>query len=122
MGVPSARARWLAVPAAAVLAGASLAAAVPGAEASGAPRTAPPVAGGIPILTVVPNLSGDTPDQARQQLSVAGLLLGPAGSRVDCNHLGLVSGQSPVAGATASFGAAVAVSLGVRPTPPAVCP
>jgi len=73
-------------------------------------------------LIVVPDLRGATPDQARQQLSVAGLLLGSVGSRVDCNNLGLVSGQSPVSGATAPFGASVAVSLGVRPTPPAVCP
>ena len=76
----------------------------------------------IPILSVVPDVRGDTVPRARQGLSSAGLGLGSVGSRVDCDNLGIVVGQSPAAGSTASVGSAVAVSVGARPKPPAVCP
>jgi PASTA domain-containing protein len=78
--------------------------------------------GGTLILTVVPDLRDLSVDEARQALTTVGLVLGPVGATVDCYHLGTVSSQTPAADATALYGSPVAVTVGVRPKPPSVCP
>lgn len=71
---------------------------------------------------IVPNLVGDTVDQASSALQTAGLVLGSQGTDVDCNNLQHVSRQTPGAGTQVAAGSSVSISIGVPPAPPAVCP
>jgi len=71
----------------------------------------------------VPSLTGDTVATAGTALKAAGLVLGTVTNVVDptCGHIGKVMSQSPVAGTRVNIGTAVAVRVGTRPAPPAVC-
>jgi beta-lactam-binding protein with PASTA domain len=91
--------------------------------AAAAPAVAAPSPASDPvvILTVVPDLTGETASQARLSLTTVGLALGSAASTIDCEHLNRVAAQSPAPGATVPFGSTVSVSLGVAPRPPAAC-
>jgi alpha-tubulin suppressor-like RCC1 family protein len=73
--------------------------------------------------TLVPSLTGDTVATAGTALKAAGLVLGTVTNVVDptCGHIGKVLSQSPVAGTRVLVGSAVAIRIGTRPAPPAVC-
>jgi beta-lactam-binding protein with PASTA domain len=70
----------------------------------------------------VPDLQGDTVDQAVDELAAAGLNLGSVGSAIDdlCNFINEVMGQSPAAGTVVPVGASVSVTIGELPAHP--CP
>ena len=76
----------------------------------------------LPIYTSVPNLIGDGVTLAGQALSAAGLVSGSKSYKVDCNNIGLVTSQRPIAGTRVVAGSAVNITIGTKPTPPAVCP
>lgn len=76
---------------------------------------------GISAATV-PSLVGLTPLQATNALQAADLVLGPQTNKVDCNNLGHVSEQDPVAGTVVAPGSAVGVKIGQKPAKPLVCP
>lgn len=79
------------------------------------------VAWTAPSITV-PDLYGQTPDQADATLQAAGLVGGGLDSAVDCNNLGLVDHQIPAAGSLVFPGTAVAITVGVPPADPMSCP
>jgi beta-lactam-binding protein with PASTA domain len=91
------------------------------AERTTSASAAVPASGAVPILSVVPDVRGDTLAEARAVLTVAGLQLGGVGRTVDCNNLNRVSSQNPAASATAAVGASVSVNLGAPPPRPKVC-
>jgi serine/threonine-protein kinase len=66
---------------------------------------------------IVPALSGDTQDQAAQQLEAAGFVLGSVLTVVDntCDNIGTVLSQDPAGGSHASRGTAVSITLGRAP-------
>jgi beta-lactam-binding protein with PASTA domain len=66
---------------------------------------------------IVPDLTGDTRTGATQQLSAAGYILGAVHTAIDdsCSFIGLVMDQSPAAGAQASPGSFVSITLGRAP-------
>ncbi len=74
-----------------------------------------------PPPVTVPNLFGDSPEQAGDELQAAGLVLGGLTSTVDCNNLGTVDNQSPSAGTLVAPGSAVSITVGREPDPPMVC-
>jgi len=76
----------------------------------------------LPIYTSVPNLMGDGVTLAGQALSAAGLVSGSKSYKVDCNNIGLVTSQRPIAGTRVVAGSAVNITIGTKPTPPTVCP
>jgi hypothetical protein len=75
-------------------------------------------------LAVVPNLGGDTLNEASSALAARGLRLGLVSHVIDrtCNNIGLVITQSPAAGTQVPQGSSVNVGIGVEPPPPFVCP
>lgn len=75
---------------------------------------------GIAAATV-PDLTGDTPQQAAAALQAADLTLGRQGAVVDCNNIGEVSDQNPAAGTLVAPGSAVGVDIGQKPAKPLVC-
>ncbi|KRD18819.1 PASTA domain-containing protein [Streptomyces sp. Root264] len=77
----------------------------------------------VPVtgVKVVPNVLGDSRDQASRALSAAGYVVGAVGTVVDCDSVGRVSRQSPGAGTPLLPGSPVALTLGVKPPPPRVC-
>ena len=75
----------------------------------------------LPVRVLVPNLVGETVAQAKQVLLAHGLVLGSTSSHVDCNNLGLVTSQNPLAGNLVLAGTAVNITVGTKPSPPAVC-
>jgi serine protease len=76
----------------------------------------------LPILTNVPDLIGDTLSQAGQALNAAGLVMGTKSYKVDCNNIGLVAAQNPAPGTRVVAGTYVSITIGTKPTWPAVCP
>jgi PASTA domain len=78
-------------------------------ECSPAPPPPPP--------GIVPALSGDTRDQAAQQLEATGFVLGAVHTLVDnsCSNIGTVMSQNPAGGTGASRGTAVSITLGRAP-------
>jgi PASTA domain len=75
----------------------------------------------LPSAVAVPDLFGDTPDQAIAELQAVGLVLGSSTTDVNCDSLGLVDRQSPTAGTQVASGSAVSITTGTEPDPPAVC-
>jgi Regulator of chromosome condensation (RCC1) repeat/PASTA domain len=75
---------------------------------------------GISAATV-PNVVGDSPQQAASVLAAADLSVGQVGDRIDCNNLGNVSQERPGAGTQVAPGSAVNLTFGVAPTK-TVCP
>jgi serine/threonine-protein kinase len=77
---------------------------------------------GQSATATVPNLRGDSTDQASTELQAAGLVLGTVSSAVDnsCDNINAVLSQSPAAGTTVATGSAVSITLGTRPKKP--CP
>jgi hypothetical protein len=73
---------------------------------------------------IVPDLRGDTVDDAASALSSVGLSLGHVGSAIDhlCNNINTVMSQNPGAGAQVSPGTAVNITIGQKPPPPFECP
>lgn len=76
----------------------------------------------LPSTVVVPDLFSDTPDQAIAELQAVGLVLGSSTTDVNCDSLGVVDHQNPVAGTSVATGTAVSITTGTEPDPPAVCP
>jgi len=77
---------------------------------------------GQSAFATVPDLTGDSTQQAGAELRAAGLVLGTVSSTVDdsCNNIGTVLGQSPHAGTTVRTGSAVSITIGTKPKNP--CP
>jgi alpha-tubulin suppressor-like RCC1 family protein len=77
---------------------------------------------GQPAFVAVPDLHGDSVDQAATALQNAGLVLGSQGSAVDdsCDFINEVTDQNPHAGTTVAAGSAVSITIGTRPKHP--CP
>ncbi|SFR27869.1 Repeat domain-containing protein [Lentzea waywayandensis] len=77
---------------------------------------------GGPTITTVPDLTGDSKDEARSALQSAGLVLGTVTNDVDenCNNIDKVNGQNPGAGTQLLTGSTVNVTIGVLPPHP--CP
>jgi beta-lactam-binding protein with PASTA domain len=77
---------------------------------------------GQPAFVAVPDLHGDSVDQAATALQNAGLVLGSQGSVVDpsCDFINEVKDQNPNAGTTVAAGSAVSITIGTKPKNP--CP
>jgi alpha-tubulin suppressor-like RCC1 family protein len=75
---------------------------------------------GISAATV-PSLMGLTQQQANTALQAADLIVGQTTNIVDCDNLGKVSVQDPVAGTLVAPGSAVSVKIGQKPAKPLVC-
>jgi PASTA domain-containing protein len=71
----------------------------------------------------VPDLTGDTPAQAGQELAAVGLTLGLTTSALDptCDNINKVKDQSPNPGVQVVAGTAVNITLGKKPPPPFQC-
>jgi len=68
-------------------------------------------------MVAVPDVTGETQAQASQALRAAGLFLGGVTTRADlsCDNIGLVLSQRPGAGAYASRGTSVSITIGKLP-------
>jgi hypothetical protein len=75
--------------------------------------TAPP-----PTTAVVPDLSGQSVDDAEAILRAVGLTLGSISGRIDqsCNFIGTVMAQNPLSSTDVAIGSAVSVTIGEHPT------
>jgi hypothetical protein len=73
-----------------------------------------------PAMSVVPDVRGGTVAQASAALIAAGFTKGTVSYVVDptCNDLGLVTGQTPAAGAGAAAGTAVNLTVALEPSTP----
>ncbi|MGB0096083.1 MAG: PASTA domain-containing protein [Solirubrobacteraceae bacterium] len=63
---------------------------------------------------VVPDVSGDTIPQATTEITTAGLVVGAISSKIDCEDIGRVVSQSPVAGVQLPLGGTVNVTKGIE--------
>ena len=63
---------------------------------------------------VVPDVSGDTIPQATTEITAAGLVVGAISSTIDCEDIGRVVSQSPVAGVQLPLGGTVNVTKGIE--------
>ncbi len=77
---------------------------------------------GQSAFAAVPDLGGDSTQQAGADLRAAGLVLGSVSSVVDntCDNINTVLSQSPAAGTTVPTGSAVSITIGTKPKNP--CP
>ncbi len=69
----------------------------------------------------VPDVTGLKADRATQTITAAGLVRGTVTSVVDCDHLGVVSRQTPPAATVVAPLSAVDITVGKAPAPPRVC-
>ena len=63
---------------------------------------------------VVPDVSGDTIPQATTEITAAGLVVGAIHSTIDCEDIGRVVSQSPVAGVQLPLGGTVDLTKGIE--------
>ncbi|MFE7930350.1 PASTA domain-containing protein [Streptomyces sp. NPDC057456] len=77
----------------------------------------------VPVtgVSLVPNVLGDSQDQAARALSAAGYVVGEVGTVVDCDNVNRVSRQSPSAGTPLVPGSSVALTIGTKPARPRLC-
>ncbi len=67
-----------------------------------------------PTTVAVPDVSGDTIPQATTEITAAGLVVGAIRSTIDCEDIGRVVSESPVAGIQLPLGGSVDLTKGIE--------